>query len=87
VFLFQHYIVPSKRDDQEFGKLIRDSNYALIAAKLTKLSNPILMKSIINALTNTNPMAATFYLSLYALTSLVSTYLEGYKQMLTAKVI
>lgn len=45
------------------------------------------MKSIVNALTNMNPVLAGMYLGMYAMASLMSTYLEGYKQMLTAKVI
>lgn len=87
IYIFKDSLIPNKKKDPIFAKLIKKSYYYLFLSKIAKLSMPYFMKNAINSITITfNPYFSMFCILGYSTSSILMTYWEGLRILENSKV-
>lgn len=88
IFVFKDYIIPDRRKDPEFARLISKAYLYLLVAKGNNVLMPYFIKNGINAVTlQANPYSAALFFLLYGGASLSASYFDGLKTVENSKVV
>ena len=87
IYIFKDSLIPNKKKDPIFAKLIKKSYYYLFLSKIAKLSMPYFMKNAINSVTiSFNPYYSMGCILAYSISSILMTYFEGLRTLENSKV-